>query len=177
MKWQRKKVLINKSLQLKYGFYAAIAMVGIMFLTILNTYLDMISLINSVLPQKGRSYILFWDLITPFLFIKILLITVVIILLGVLLNHRFAGPIYRFNHIFKKIARGELDMDEVKLRQDDELKDEAGELSAMIKTLKGSISSLKKDIDTLSSEDKLTSPEARPIIARIKEKLSFFKTD
>ena len=177
MKWQRKKVLINKNLQLKYGFYVAVAMVAIMFLTILNTYLDMISLINNVLPQKGRSYILFWDLITPLLFIKIFLITVVIILLGVLLSHRFAGPIYRFNHIFQKIARGELDMDEVKLRQDDELKGEAGELTAMIKTLKGSINSLKKDIDTFASEDKLTSPEAKPIIARIKEKISFFKTD
>lgn len=175
--WQskRKNVLINKGLQLKYGIYIAIAMVGIMFLTMFSTYLDIVFLLNKFLPEAERLYVLFSDLITPLLFVKIFFITIVIILWVIVLSHRLAGPIYRFNNVFQKIGRGELDIGEVKLRPKDELKDEAGDLTAMIDNLRNNISNIKEDVNALSSEPGL-SPEIKGKITGLKEKLSFFKT-
>lgn len=174
MRCKRRKILVHR-FQLKYSFYISIGMMLIMVLTMLNTYVDMASITNKVLAEKGRTYILIWELVTPLLFIKIFFITVVIILVSILLSHRVAGPIYRFNNIFEKIAKGELNIKEIKLRRKDELHDEAYKLFSMIKGLKSAINNIKEDVDTLVSQDDLNSSETREIIVRLREKLSFFK--
>lgn len=131
-KFQRRKVIVKRSLQLKY--------IGLVFLSVLaasiivggDIYYNMSKIILSENPSLG-------PLVTQFnaaIIVKVSLYLCLMLLISVFVSHRFAGPIYRFEKSAQIIASGDL-THRVSLRTGDELMELQEEFNGMISSLQG----------------------------------------
>jgi len=114
---------------------------------------------------------------------KLALLMVVIFIGGILVFHKIAGPLYRFEKTAEAVSDGNLRVD-FHIRKDDALHETASSLNGMIRSLHRDIESLKKANADLKKEleviagrlqgeekDRLNS-----VIARLDGVLSRYKT-
>jgi len=126
-KFQRKTVLVKRSLQLKY--------IGMVFLSVLVASLivggDVYYSLSRVMLTECPSSI---DRVVQFngvLLVKVALYLGLMLLISLYVSHRFAGPIYRFEKSAQAVSGGDL-THRVSLRTGDELMELQEEFNGMV---------------------------------------------
>jgi len=134
--YRRTNYLVAKKFQLKFVGLILIFMFCVAFFTALTIYYQIWMLLGeklaNVYPQGRLVEILKqanWGL-----FLRILLISPLVIILGIVLSHRIAGPIYRIRDIMDRVAAGEYNL-RIFLRKTDELKDMAESINKVVEVL------------------------------------------
>jgi methyl-accepting chemotaxis protein len=129
-KFQRRTVLIKRSLQLKY--------IGMVFLSVLlaslivggDIYYTMARMVLADNPSLAPAVTQFNTIIL----VKLALYLVLMLLISLYVSHRFAGPIYRFEKSAQIVSSGDL-THRVSLRTGDELLELQEEFNGMLGSL------------------------------------------
>ncbi len=129
-KFQRRTVLIKRSLQLKY--------IGMVFVSVLlaslivggDIYYTMARMVLADNPSMSTAVTQFNTIIL----VKLALYLVLMLLISLYVSHRFAGPIYRFEKSAQIVSSGDL-THRVSLRTGDELLELQEEFNGMLATL------------------------------------------
>ncbi len=129
-KFQRRTVLIKRSLQLKY--------IGLVFLSVLlaslivggDIYYTMARMVLTDNPSLAPAVAHFNTIIL----VKLVLYLALMLLISLYVSHRFAGPIYRFEKSAQVVSAGDL-THRVSLRTGDELLELQEEFNGMLASL------------------------------------------
>ena len=173
-KFQRRTVLIKRSLQLRY--------IGMVFASVLlaslivggDIYITMSRMMLTDNPGLAPAFAQFDAIIL----VKIALYLAIILLISLFVSHRFAGPVYRFEKSARIIAQGDL-THRVSLRTGDELVELQEEFNAMAASLQAKVSKDRNLAGRLAERagaalGKLTPGEAQ---ASLREDLSSLKVE
>jgi methyl-accepting chemotaxis protein len=133
-KFQRRTVLIKKTLQLKY--------IGMVFVSVLlascivgfDMYFTMAKMLLAENPGMSVAVSQFNGVIL----LKLGLYLVLMLLISLYVSHRFAGPIYRFEKSCQIVSTGDL-THRVSLRTGDELLELQEEFNGMLASLQASL--------------------------------------
>jgi methyl-accepting chemotaxis protein len=126
-RFQRKTVLVKRSLQLKY--------IGMVFLSVLvaslivggDVYYSLSQVMLTECPSVTDRVVQF----NAFIIAKVALYLVLMLLISLYVSHRFAGPIYRFEKSAQAVGGGDL-THRVSLRTGDELMELQEEFNGMV---------------------------------------------
>jgi methyl-accepting chemotaxis protein len=129
-RFQRKTVLVKRSLQLKY--------IGMVFLSVLvasmivggDVYYSLMRVMLTECPSVTDRVVQFNNV----LLVKIALYLGLMLLISLYVSHRFAGPIYRFEKSCQALGTGDL-THRVSLRTGDELMELQEEFNGMAAAL------------------------------------------
>lgn len=129
-RFQRKTVLVKRSLQLKY--------IGMVFLSVLvasmivggDVYYSLMRVMLTECPSVTERVVQF----NTVLLVKIALYLGLMLLISLYVSHRFAGPIYRFEKSCQSLSTGDL-THRVSLRTGDELMELQEEFNGMAAAL------------------------------------------
>jgi len=153
-KFQRRTVLVKRSLQLKY---AAIVFTAVLLTAALvggDAYYTIMRIIESenpaMMPLIGQAVRIGAVKMSVFLGIMFLV--------SLFVSHRFAGPIYRFERSAQVIASGDL-THRVSLRTGDDLMELQDELNAMVSSLQRLVQKDRALVERLSTRIDLTLKE------------------
>lgn len=149
---KRRQYFIQKDFQSKFILKFCIILligiiisVGLLFLFSKNSLTS--SFEQSRLVIKNTA-----DAILPNVFISHLIALVLIILLTIvttlLVSHKLAGPLFRFEKELKEIGNGDLSKD-VKVRKKDQIKAMADSLNQMRTNLQKKISDIKEEVEQI----------------------------
>ncbi len=149
--WRRRNYFIKKDLQGRYIFsFFVFVIAGSFFFTIIFSLLSADTLTieyrNYDLRLGKTPVILLRDILSAH-WIFILAGGILVVLASMLLTHRFAGPVYRFERSIEEMLRGNHDF-EIRLRSGDEAK----ELARLLNELNSSFSSRLREIRELADE-------------------------
>ena len=170
-KIRRKHYLISLRFQLKYIAYillflyigAAIAGYTVYY----TTWVTLGEKLANVYP-RGRLIYIFHDANVA-LILRLFFLTPLFILIGTLLSHRIAGPVYRIGKYAESLMQGDLSED-LYLRKNDELKDLAGKMTELCHNLRDKKDKRAKTVGEIT--DFLgTSRVDQRVINGVKEKL------
>ena len=180
---QRKNYLINKKFQFNFlsQFLILLFLESILimmwFFYISNDTLTT-GYINSTLTvETTRNFFS-----APFILLS-LIIAVGVGLAGmvvfILLSHRIAGPLYRFEMTLKQLQQGDMTM-HVNLRKKDQLGRLQEELNVLIRSLDERFSSMKKELDELENllaqrQDPAVEGKIKSKIERVRQSVNYFK--
>ena len=129
-KFQRRTVLVKRSLQLKYVAMVFIAALFASLLVGLDIYYTMAKMVLAENPAMASTVSQFHTII----FVKIVLYLGIILLISLYVSHRFAGPIHRFEKSAQVVSSGDL-THRVSLRTGDELLELQEEFNGMLASL------------------------------------------
>jgi methyl-accepting chemotaxis protein len=154
-KFQRKTLLVKRSLQIKY--------VGMVFLSVLiasmivggDVYYSLTRVMITECPSTAEHFTQF----NSVLVIKTILYLGLMLLISLYVSHRFAGPIYRFEKSAQIVGGGDL-THRVSLRTGDELMELQEEFNGMVAGLQ-----------TMAQKDRNLSQRLRERIGEIAKKL------
>ena len=147
---KRGRLLVAKKFQVKYiGF-----ILGFMFFVVIvtgyivyaTTWIMFGEKLAAVYPQGLLLDIV--KKVNMVLLIRMLLLTPLVILIGLIISNRMAGPIYHIKEYLKKIDAGDYDK-ELNLRKKDELQDLAAEINHFVANLKGKRDHLREELSEL----------------------------
>ena len=121
-KYKRKKKLIQPKFQLKIAFAClGIAVMSALVLTVLINQV-VLDFSDKGWIDSAKVESEWMGVVMTKLLIALAILTPMTLALGVILMHRVAGPIYRFQQFIRAVGRGEHPQ-ECRLRQGDELTD------------------------------------------------------
>lgn len=162
--FQRKKFIINPYFQLKYlgivlALVVVVLLVAVYFVTltirttpVLENLTDLEVITVNRLVFRTVLYVC-------------IIFAILIIVLGIFVTHRIAGPLYVFNKMFNLVSEGDLTV-QVRLRKGDELQNLAlsfqnmvDRLNMYIKMDKQKVEDVKNAIDTLVEMVKQEKPK------------------
>ena len=151
-RFQRKTVLVKRSLQLKY--------IGMVFLSVLvasmivggDVYYSLMRVMLTECPSVTDRVVQF----NTVLLVKIALYLGLMLLISLYVSHRFAGPIYRFEKSCQSLSTGDL-THRVSLRTGDELmelqeefNDMAAALQALLQKDRNLVQRLSERVDEIT---------------------------
>ena len=141
-KYKRKVKLIKIKFQMRF----VIIMLLLMFLTGMvvswGTYCLDRAIINQLVEVNVfKTLMISW----------VALLFVIGVGLSILVSHRVAGPIYRFEKIFDKLMEGDLNQ-KVFLRKNDELQELAEKINSVIKLIRDEIVKGRENVELISKE-------------------------
>lgn len=145
-RFQRRTVLVKRSLQLKY---AAIVFAAILFTALIvgvGSYFTLIRLIQIENPAM-------MPLVTQALRMDAVKLTIflgIMFLVSLFVSHRFAGPVYRFEQSARTVGSGDL-THRVSLRMGDDLGELQDEFNAMAGALQRLVQKDRSLIDHLTA--------------------------
>lgn len=149
--WRRRNYFIKKDLQGRYIFsFFIFVMAGSFFFTIIFSLLSADTLTieyRNYDLRLGKTPIILLREILSAHWIFILAGGLLVVIASMLLTHRFAGPVYRFERSLEEMLRGNLDF-EIRLRSGDEAK----ELALLLNELAASLSCRLREIRELADE-------------------------
>ena len=162
-RYRRKTYFIQKMLQAKFILVFLLLVIigsivsGIIFYIKANTYLGYsYGMAHLKLKQTG-------EILQPALFISygigVVLIGIATIILTIIISHKVAGPLYRFQRSAEEIGKGNLTLD-TRIRESDQAKDLADAFSHMTSELRKKLI----EIDTQSKEVKQSVDELNIMI-------------
>ncbi len=153
---KRRQLYINKEFQFRFifKFFLILILGGAISigLTLFNTNDSLTTTyMNSKLVIQNTSLaimpsVIYTTLITTFV------IGLVVIMVTLLVSHKIAGPMYRFEKDIKRIAGGDL-KSRIRIRKSDQFQEIALSLNAMIEALSNRVSAIKKDADDFAGEN------------------------
>ena len=173
-KIRRKQYFISLRFQLKYIAYillflyigAAIAGYTVYY----TTWVMLGEKLANVYP-RGRLIYIFHDANVA-LILRLFFITPLFILIGTLLSHRIAGPVYRIGKYAESTMQGDLSED-LYLRKNDELKDLAGKMTELCRDLRDKKEKRGKTVSEVAGFLE-TNRVDQKVINGVKEKLGTF---
>lgn len=148
----RKKKLINSGLQLKM-------IAAFLFLSSISALFQVILLNRSIMSlsslMETDGDILLAEM--PSLLFSNMILTLgvllpMMLLVGILITHRIAGPIYRFEQHLSSIARGEK-MGLCRIREDDELHSLCEKINDAVQYLQANPQQDEEEADEARSQD------------------------
>lgn len=150
-KFKRRKYFIDKQLQTKYLVLTILLLAIYTFLFVVILIFPYIVPLTFDAPleeqaEAARMLLTLHKSIWPALGAVILIMSSV----SIFITHKIAGPVYRFKQTLAEISGGNLDVS-IKLRDKDDLKDLAEEFNLVIGDLRGFVSTLRDDYETMSS--------------------------
>ncbi len=149
-KFIRKHYFIAPGFQLRYIRVILSVMFGVGALAAYTVYYQTMILfgekLSNVYPQ-GRLVAIVKSINIQILF-SLLLITPLLIVIGIFLSHRIAGPIYRMERFLGALSKGDL-VNRVTLRKKDELKSLADGLNMVIDSLRDRVNAERQIADKL----------------------------
>lgn len=149
--WRRRNYFIKKDLQGRYIFsFFIFVMAGSFFFTIIFSLLSADTLTieyRNYDLRLGKTPVILLREILSAHWIFILAGGLLVVIASMLLTHRFAGPVYRFERSLEEMLKGNLDF-EIRLRSGDEAK----ELALLLNELTASLSSRLGEIRELAEE-------------------------
>lgn len=139
---RRRNYFIEKSFQVRFILKFCILVVcgglltiGLLYATGMNS--TTVSIVNSRVVVKSTGDFLLPILIQTFL-VVIVLVGAAAILVTLFVSHKIAGPLYRLKKAMEQLSEGDFKA-EVKLRQQDQLKDLADTFNTMVRKLKAKL--------------------------------------
>ena len=145
-KKRRTKLFIIRGFQIRYIFLILVFMFAI---AILSGYIVYFTAWVMFGEQLARVYpqgdlLVIVNKVNLALLVRLALISPLVILIGLVLSNRIAGPIYSIQNYLKELLEGRYDK-RLKLREKDELKDVAEAINSLVSKLKND-QSLKEEI-------------------------------
>lgn len=138
-RFKRKQYLVNKGFQLKYiGLILALTFLTAALCSYVVYYTAMINLgekLANVYPQGRLVSIV--KIVNFRILLSIIFVTPLITIVGILLSHKIAGPIFRMEAFMKNMASGDL-TSRLTLRQGDELMELAENIDSLGEVLRSS---------------------------------------
>jgi signal transduction histidine kinase len=129
---RRRQYLISRRFQIKYISLILLFMFGTAIVTgymvYVTTWVMFGEKLAAVYPQGLLLEVV--KNVNMVLLLRLIFLSPLVILVGLILSHRIAGPIYRIREQLKKIRRGDYEAD-IRLREKDELKDLADEVNEL----------------------------------------------
>jgi methyl-accepting chemotaxis protein len=137
--YKRRVHLVKKPLQYRFVFWV----VGTVLIAGLVVFLDVFVSIHRHAIQMGLSIQVsdLYDPTDPLTIFKLLVYVAGVLYASVVLSHRVAGPIYRFERSAEEVAGGNL-THKVFLRRQDELVDFRDAFNVMVDALRGKVETL-----------------------------------
>ena len=149
--WRRRNYFIKKDLQGRYIFsFFIFVIAGSFFFTIIFSLLSADTLTieyRNYDLRLGKTPIILLREILSANWIFILAGGLLVVIASMMLTHRFAGPVYRFERSLEEMLKGNLDF-EIRLRSGDEAK----ELALLLNELAASLSCRLREIRELADE-------------------------
>lgn len=173
---KRKRYVIAVKFQLKYVLYIlAVLYIGAAiagYTVYYTTWVILGEKLANVYPRGRLVYI--FHAANMVLLIRLLLITPIFIIIGVIFSHRIAGPVYRIGKYIDSLVQGNYSQG-LTLRKKDELKDLAAKMTQLCYKLRGDKEKRDKLLDGLvrSLEERNVSPD---VLQEVKAKLEELKT-
>ena len=179
---KRKQVFVLKKFQLRYIAAILLFMFIIAFITgytvYMTAYLEFGEKLAAVYPQGLLLDIV--ERVNTVLFLRLLIISPIVALTGLVLSHRIAGPIVRIKKFLARLNEGHFE-NELKLRDKDELGDVADSLNLLVSRMREEkyrhnelLDSIEKEAESLKeafSEGEYSQGEAASRIDAITERL------
>jgi signal peptidase II len=137
MKNQRKlrNYLIKRKMQIRitvqflaFTLVASLLSGGVVYLVLWPTLSRLITPDIFPVMRANFVFILFWDAV---------LIALVIFIIGIIITHRIAGPLYNIENKLDKALKGE-DIELIHLRKGDELQELSAKVNMLLQELKKS---------------------------------------
>ena len=133
-KFQRRTVLVKRTLQLKY-----VAIIfGSVVLAALMVGGDIYYTMTHLILQENPSLAGTISQVNNMILLKMALYLGIIFLVSLFVSHRFAGPIYRFEKSAQAVATGDL-THRVSLRTGDDLLELQEEFNAMVASIQSRV--------------------------------------
>jgi len=169
--FQRRIILIKKSLQVKYIALVFLSVLAGLFMIGLDVYYTVTNiLVHEVDPSLYPVFARFNQMIL----VKVLIYLFIMLLVSLFVSHRIAGPIYRFEKSAEVVGRGDL-THRVCLRRGDEL----GELEELFNRMVSNLQLLVQKDKHLSQQiasqleqtakDSVASPVSEQLLALSRE--------
>lgn len=185
-KYARKRYLVLKGFQLKYVGSILLFMFAIALLSGYTVYYTTWILLGErlagVYPQGRLVYIL--QRANIVLLLRILFITPLVALIGLMLSHRIAGPMYRIERFLREIPEGNYSQ-RIYLRKRDSLKPLADGINNMLTQLENqrdkerqAVVTAREKLSELKSELEKPSPSINSLkenVDKISEELTLLK--
>jgi len=182
----RKKIFVQKSLQLKYLALVLFTILGLTSVFVLTLYFTHWSLLtsNQSNPQLYAAAEKAFQKIDNLLMIEIPIVVLIATLASIIVSHKIAGPVFRLQKIADEVARGDLTHN-VRLRGDDELKNLSSAFNTVIgninllvtkdKRLLLELSQLSDTLYTNLKDKKISQEEALVLIRRLNDLIGDLK--
>lgn len=117
------------------------------------------------------------DYMLPFVLLSSIAVITIIgfaaIVMTLFVSHRIAGPLYHIGRDIDELASGNLSV-RINLRGGDEIKELAGKLDNMARSLRSKAAAINSAIVLLEASSKDASPETKKSIQNLKEAISKF---
>jgi nitrogen fixation/metabolism regulation signal transduction histidine kinase len=169
--YQRKTVIIKRGLQYRYMLFIS----AVSFIAFMLVIMDMIWTLHKV-SQNHPMIIEVLDEVfssIPLMFFKIALYLIVVVILAVVISHKIAGPIYKFEKICELISKGDMTQ-RVYLRKGDALVELQNSFNTMMKNI-NSIMKINEDFRKKLKEKNIETSEIEKIEKEIKEIMPDYK--
>ncbi|MFH2146028.1 MAG: HAMP domain-containing protein [Candidatus Omnitrophota bacterium] len=176
----RRKILIQKSLQLKYTALVLITIVVVCGIIVWTVYLTHWALISEN-PSLIANHAMFADIfqrINKLLLLELPVVLIFAAYASILLSHKVAGPVYRLEKVAYEVAKGDLSQ-HVQFRKHDELKNLASAFNTVIENIQHLVVKDKRLINELSDltdrlyvdikNKKINEDEALTLIRRLND--------
>jgi methyl-accepting chemotaxis protein len=175
---RRKNYFIKKAFQIKFlSGFVVLLVLGALLITGLFMYTS-----NNTLTTGYSGSALRVESTPNFFLVSLLLITLITVIgmgiagmiIFILLSHRIAGPLYRFEKSLKDLASGDLTR-RVNLRKTDQLAELNKGLNVLIESMDGKIGGIKKNLSDI--EAILSKRDDPELIAKVKSKFDIIKKE
>ncbi|OIO05480.1 MAG: hypothetical protein AUJ52_13705 [Elusimicrobia bacterium CG1_02_63_36] len=176
-KFQRRTVLVKRTLQLKY---AAVVFAAVLFTGIIvgaDIYYTMVRFVQEVDP--GMMPML--AQVIRMGAVKLIIFLGIMGLVTLFVSHRWAGPIYRFERSAQVVSTGDL-THRVSLRTGDDLMELQDEINAMIASLQRMVQKDRSLVDHLTASidraiQDLPESASREDVERLRKNLDSVRTE
>ena len=159
--FQRKTILIKKGLQYRYMaliFASVLAGFIVIWLDVIWTIADVVNkhpMMQSMLGELGDM--------APMFAIKMLMFLGIVLIVSLVVSHRMAGPIFKFEKSCDTVAEGDL-THRVYLRQGDHLMDLQEHFNNMVSAMHEAVKEMEKfraDASAAGMKDKADALDAK----------------
>ncbi len=172
--FRRRRIYINKDFQTRFVIillsvvvFGSVISIGLTLFntqgTLTSSFIDSKLVIQNT-PLAILPSVIYTTLVTTFL------VGVLVTIVTLLISHKIAGPMYRFEKDIERIAGGDL-KNRIRIRKGDQFQELVITLNKMIDQLNREISSIKKDMAVLADRTDLTE-NCRQEIIRLDEKIN-----
>ena len=174
---RRKNYYIKKKFQMNFILKFLILVVAGVIISGMIVYFMSRSTLTTTFDNSRLAIRSTADYMLPSVLLSGAAVMMIIGLLTVIMtlfaSHKIAGPLYHIGKDIDELASGNLHVRFV-LRGDDEIKELAGKLDSMARSLSSRAAAIKKALIDLESSLKDTSPETKKNIQNLKEAISKF---
>jgi methyl-accepting chemotaxis protein len=186
--YRRTQYLVAKKFQLKYAgtILLLVSMTAVMcsYVIYYTMMLTMGDKLANVYPQGRLISIV--NMVNLRILFSMLLISPIVVMIGIYLSHKIAGPIYRIERFLASMAEGDLSKP-LTLRRNDELMSLASGINIVLNSMKASVDKEKATIGNISTHmeqlrriaasDTISSADLDKVLDKLNEEVSALRIE